>query len=101
MDIPLDVQAKIDALVAEYNKIPKVIIWMGHRQASREIDSHSASLVLDKIAVIKAPYEPKGVKWTPESKESKKRRVDRVVQHAMKQSSEASAELARWLADEN
>ena len=88
MAIPLDVQAKIDALMAEYEATPKTSIWMGHRSPNRYIDSNKGTALLAEIDALKMPYMPKRVKWTPESSESKAKRVAIVVQRALKQEKE-------------
>ena len=88
MDIPLDVQAKIDDLMTEYEATPKTTIWMGHRSPSRYIDSHKGTLLLAEIHALKSPYMPKVTKWSPEPKADKAKRVAIVVQRALKQEKE-------------
>ena len=88
MDIPLDVQAKIDALMAEYESTPKTSIWMGYRSPARHVDSSKGVAILAEISELKRPYMPKVVKWSPESKADKARRVAVAVRRALKQEKE-------------
>ena len=104
MDIPLDAQAKIDEAEARVKSLRHDKQFIGDFVARARHDELISS-VGDYIRSLKNHYEPRAVdpkkvsSWTAESIESKKRRVDRVVQHAMKQSSEGSAKLTRWLAE--
>lgn len=93
MDIPLDVQEKIDALMAEYEATPKTSIWMGHRSPNRYIDSNKGTALLAEVNALKSPYRSKDDKksrpwWDGESSESKAKRVAIVVQRALKQEKE-------------
>ena len=93
MDIPLDVQAKIDEAEERVKSLRHDKQFIGDFVARARHDE-LISEVGDYIRSLKNPYEPRSVEpkkvssWTPESIESKRKRIDRVVQHALKQERE-------------